>query len=218
MIADPIRRQLDEIHVQRGRPMIITDADEVLFAFMAGLEGYLNGEGLTFDFSSFAITGNVKDSDGVALDQKAVRQHLGVFFERHTGELAPVNDAAEHLAHLSEKAQIVVLSNIPLAHREARQDALRRHGMNYPLIANEGAKGPAVHDLFTRAAAPAIFIDDIPHNHSSVREHADDVHRLHFVADPRLARLIPKSDDAHERVDTWPEARPIIERRLFGNA
>ena len=71
MIADPIRRQLDEIEIVRGRPMIITDADEVLFAFMAGLEGYLNGEGLTFDFSSFAITGNVKDANGVALDQQA---------------------------------------------------------------------------------------------------------------------------------------------------
>ena len=196
--------------------MIITDADEVLFAFMAGLEGYLNGEGLTFDFSSFAITGNVKDANGVALDQQAVRQHLGVFFERHTGELDPVEHAAESLAHLSEQAQVVVLSNIPIAQREARQDALRRHGMDYPLIANEGAKGPAVHDLFSRAEAPAIFIDDIPHNHSSVAEHADDVHRLHFVADPRLARLIPKSDHAHDRVDTWPEARPIIERRLFG--
>jgi len=217
MIPDPIREQIDAIHVEPGRPLIITDADEVLFAFMAGLESYLNGEGLTFDFSSFAITGNVKDATGRALEQKEVREHLGVFFERHTHELDPVEHAAETLAQLSQEAQVVVLSNIPLPQRGARQQALRQHGMDYPLIANEGAKGPAVSELFRRAAAPSIFIDDIPHNHSSVREHADDVHRLHFVADPRLARLIPRSDDAHARADTWPEARPIIEARILGS-
>lgn len=216
MIPEQILSQLDATPVQAGKPMVITDADEVLFAFMAGLESYLSGEGLSFDFSSFAITGNVKDQDGQPLDRDAVRSHLGVFFERHTEELDPVDQAADALARLSERAQIVVLSNIPLPQREARQQALRRHGMDYPLIANEGAKGPAVRHLTERANAQAIFIDDIPHNHASVREHAFDVHRLHFVADPRLARLIPKSDDAHERVDTWPEALPIIERRLFG--
>ncbi|WP_417520202.1 hypothetical protein [Minwuia sp.] len=216
MIPEPIRAQLDAIHIEPGRPLIISDADEVLFAFMAGLETYLQGEGLSFDFSSFAITGNVKDSDGRALDQAAVRTHLGTFFERHTGELHPVDGAAEALAELSEEAQVVVLSNIPLARRAARASALARHGMDYPLIANEGAKGPAVSALFARARAPAVFIDDIPHNHASVREHADDVHRLHFVADTRLAKLIPKADDSHARADTWPEARPIIERHLFG--
>ncbi|WP_416899809.1 MAG: hypothetical protein ACMVY4_08920 [Minwuia sp.] len=216
MIADEIREQIDAIGIERGRPLLISDADEVLFAFMAGLESYLQGEGLSFDFSSFAITGNVKDADGMALDREAVRSHLGVFFERHTEALDPVEHAAETLAELSKEAQIIVLSNIPLAQRGARARALARHGMDYPLIANEGAKGPAVRLLHDRAAAPAVFIDDIPHNHASVRDHAEDVHRLHFVADTRLARLIPQAEHCHARADTWLEARPIIERHLFG--
>ena len=216
MIADEIRAQIDAIDIEAGRPLLITDADEVLFAFMAGLESYLQGEGLSFDFSSFAITGNVKDSGGQALDRDAVKGHLGVFFERHTEGLDPVDQAAETLAELSRDAQIVVLSNIPLPQRGARARALARHGMDYPLIANEGAKGPAVAMLHERALAPAIFIDDIPHNHSSVRDHAEDVHRLHFVADTRLAKLIPPAEHSHARADTWPEARPIIERHLFG--
>ena len=215
MIPEQVQEQLDRLEVEAGRPIVVTDADEVLFAFMAGLENYLIGEGLTFDFSSFAISGNVKTPDGTALDRDAVRDHLGVFFERHTEELDPVERAAETLEELARRAQIVVLSNIPLKQREARQRALRRHGMDYPLIANEGLKGPAVRRLHEMADAPAVFIDDIPHNHSSVREHAPDVHRLHFVADPRLASLIPRAEDSHHRADTWPEARRIIERHLF---
>ena len=102
MIPEQILSQLDATPVQAGKPMVITDADEVLFAFMAGLESYLSGEGLSFDFSSFAITGNVKDQDGQPLDRDAVRSHLGVFFERHTEELDPVDQAADALARLSE--------------------------------------------------------------------------------------------------------------------
>lgn len=215
MIADQVQDQIDSLSIEAGRPLIVTDADEVLFAFMAGLEAYLAGEGLNFDFSSFAISGNVKRPDGTALDREAVREHLGVFFERHTEELDPVDLAAETLGGLADRAQVVVLSNVPLSQREARQRALQRHGMDYPLIANEGLKGPAVRRLHEMAAAPAVFIDDIPHNHSSVREHAPEVHRLHFVADPRLARLIPRAEDSHNRADTWPEARHIIERHLF---
>ncbi|MDF1722016.1 MAG: hypothetical protein P1U65_15200 [Minwuia sp.] len=214
---DPaIRAQIDAIEIVPGRPMVISDADEVLFAFMDGLVGYLEGAGLQFDWASFGITGNVRDADGRALAGPEVKAHLGTFFARHTAELKPVPGAADALAHLSQRAQIVVLSNIPANGAEGRRQALRRHGMDYPLIANEGLKGPAVHLLQERAGAEAIFIDDIPHNHSSVAKSAGHVHRLHFVADPRLAPMIAKADDAHHRADTWPEATPFIESRLFG--
>ncbi|WP_281018482.1 MULTISPECIES: hypothetical protein [unclassified Minwuia] len=215
---DPaIRAQIDAIDIIPGRPLVISDADEVLFAFMEGLERYLNSVDLTFDWSSFGITGNVRDADGRALEGKEVRTHLGTFFANHTAELTPVPGAAEALAHLSERAQIVVLSNIPANGAEGRRQALRRHGMDFPLVANEGLKGPAVRLLQQRAGAEAIFIDDIPHNHTSVARSAVDVHRLHFVADPRLAPMLPMAEDAHHRADTWPEATPFIEARLFGD-
>lgn len=216
ILADATRQQIDAIRIEAGRPLIITDADEVLFAFMAGLERYLNGEGFTFDWSSFAISGNVRRADGTVVPRDEVRGHLAVFFDRHTEELDPVDDAAAVLSALSQRAQIVVLSNLPAAQGAARQRALIRHGMDYPLIVNEGLKGPAVRLMADRAAAPTVFIDDIPHNHSSVATAAPDVHRLHFVADPRLARLLPPAGDSHHRADRWPEARMFIEDRLFG--
>ncbi|MEC9345359.1 MAG: hypothetical protein VYB54_03975 [Pseudomonadota bacterium] len=215
-LADATRQQIDALRIQAGRPLIITDADEVLFAFMAGLERYLIGEGYTFDWSSFAISGNVRRADGTVVPRDEVREHLGVFFDRHTEELDPVEHAAAVLADLSGRAQVVVLSNLPQSQGAARQRALIRHGMDYPLVVNEGLKGPAVRLLADLAAAPTVFIDDIPHNHASVARAAPDVHRLHFVADPRLARLIPQAEASHHRADRWPDARTFIEDRLFG--
>ena len=215
-LTEATRQQIDALSITAGRPLIITDADEVLFAFMAGLERYLNREGFSFDWSSFAISGNVRRADGSVVPRDEVRGHLAIFFDRHTEELDPVEDAARVLLALSARAQIVVLSNLPAAQGAARQRALVRHGMDYPLIVNEGLKGPAVRLLADRAAAPTVFIDDIPHNHASVALAAPQVHRLHFVADPRLARLLPPADASHHRADRWPEARGFIEDRLFG--
>ncbi len=55
-----VATQLDDLHLVADRPLIISDADEVLVQFAAGLEFYLQGQGLYFDISSFAITGNVR--------------------------------------------------------------------------------------------------------------------------------------------------------------
>lgn len=210
-----VAAQLAELAIQAGRPLVVSDADEVLFAFMASFERYLNRRGLIFDWSSFALTGNVRErGSNAALPAPAVRDHLAAFFENHTEDIAPVAGAREALAELGRAAQIVVLSNLPLAQRAARQRALSHHGMDFPLIANIGLKGPAVRALSDRARAPAVFIDDIPHNHSSVAAAAGAVWRLHMVADPRLARLLDRAPDSHARIDTWPEAAPVLAARL----
>ena len=63
-------------------------------------------------------------------------------------------------------------------------------------------------------AAPVFFLDDIPHNLASVAEAAPEVIRMHFIADPRLAALIPPASDCHFAGSSWPEARRFIEARL----
>ena len=86
--------------------------------------------------------------------------------------------------------------------------------MAYPLIANQGPKGRAARALADRVGAPLIFIDDIPNQHSSVREAVADAFCLHFVGEPRLARLLPQAAASDHRADTWAEALPVLERRL----
>jgi hypothetical protein len=197
------------------RPLIVTDADEVLFAFMAAFESYLEETGHYFDWSSFALDGNVRlRADSTPVPRAGVLGLLEAFFEHHTAALEPVPGAAAALESLSRRAQVVVLSNIPAAQEAARRASLARHGMAYPLIANTGEKGPAVGRLAEAVAAPVFFLDDGPRHHASVARCAPRVRRLHMVADARLAALLGPVADAHHAVRHWPEARTVIEAEL----
>jgi hypothetical protein len=210
-----VATQIDQLELVRGRPLIVTDADEVLFAFMAGFERFLESINLYFHWGSYALVGNVRTrADDRPVEAEAVRELLKRFFEEHTEMLDPVPGAADALQALSARAQIVVLSNLPLAQAPARRRALAAHGMDYPLIANTGGKGNAVRRLEERVAAPVIFIDDIPTQHTSVRSAAERVLCLHLIADPRLARLLGPAEHSDHRTDTWPEARALIEAAL----
>ena len=139
-----------------------------------------------------------------------VKKLLADFFAEQTADLDPVDGAAAALRRLSGSAQIVVLSNVPQAAVADRIACLRRHGMDFPLIANVGAKGPAVRALMGDAVRPAVFIDDSPHNHKSVAQAAPDILRLHFVAHPRWAALVGPAEYADQRLHSWPEIEAAI--------
>ena len=212
--APDVFEQIEALPLEARRPLIVTDADEVLFVFMADFEQYLDEHGHYFDWRSYALLGNVRRrSDDGAVDWDMTRRLLDGFFDARTESMDVAPGASESLATLNRRAQIVVLSNLPHTRRPERSRALELSGMDYPLISNEGPKGPAVHALAARVEAPVFFIDDAPTHHESVAEHADAVRRLHMVADSRLARIVPAAD-SHHRVDDWPGARAIIEAEL----
>jgi hypothetical protein len=214
-VHDDVKQQLTELRLAPDRPLIISDADEVLLQFMAGLEHFLGGKDLYIDLSSFAITGNVKrNSDDTAVSGDEVKELLAAFFVERTEHLPAVPGAAEALEALSGRAQVIVVTNVPLEQREARIRGLRNVGMDYPVIANIGLKGAVIRDISATIKAPVFFLDDIPHNIASVAEHAEHVHRIHFVADPRLAKLIDPAKGCHQRIDDWPTAHAYIEGHL----
>lgn len=216
-LHEDVARQIADLAIDPDRPIVISDADEVVLQFVAGLEDFLEAQSraMFLDLTSFALTGNIRYRDTAeAATATEVKALLASFFEQRTEHLSPVPGAAEALAALSPRAQIVILSNVPLAQRGARQRSLQRHGMDFPVIANSGAKGPAVAEIVSNLAAPAFFLDDIPHNITSVAETSADVVRMHFVADPRLARLVDPPDDCHFHGGDWPTARAFIEVEL----
>lgn len=214
-LHDSVAAQLAGLTLERDRPLIVSDADEVLFAFMAGFERYLHAQGLYFDWRSFALTGNVRRREGdEAVPAEEMPALLHGFFDTSTESLDPVPGAAAALQALSRDAQVVVLSNVPLPQIEARKRALAAHGMDYPLIANVGGKGAAVRHMARQIAAPVVFIDDIPHQHRSVRKAAADTFCLHFVADPRLAALLGRAEECDHRADDWPAAESAIAAEL----
>lgn len=214
-LHDDVLSQLEDLAFDPERPLIVSDADEVIFAFVRGLEAYLLDNGHFMDLKSFAMRGNIRDSkSGEAVSAEAVKSLINGYFSERTEQIEPVDGAADALGALSERAQIMVLSNLPLDCRDARHRALVKHGMDYPLVANIGRKGPAMAYLAARQEAPMYFLDDIPHNITSVAQAAGSVTRLHFVADHRLRDLIGAADDADVRTDDWPAARRYIEGHL----
>lgn len=199
------------VPVDPSRPLIICDADEVLLQFMVGLERFLERRACYVDFASFRIHGNVRHratSEPVA--HAEVSELLGAFFESETRTLEAVPGAAAALADLNRHAQIVILSNLPETARAARIENLAGHGIAYPVIAGKGPKGEIVKRMIEGHKQPVVFIDDLPPHIASVAVETPHVHRLHFIADARLARLLPKAPDAHARIDTWPEAASWI--------
>lgn len=210
-----VAEQLATLALTRGKPLVIVDADEVLFYFMRGLERFLESRDLYFDWASYALHGNIRQRrDDATVAAEILHPLLQRFFADTTEALEPVEGAAQALAELSRAAQVVVLSNVPMPARTARIRALARHGMAYPLIANTGPKGPAVAFMLKQAMAPAVFIDDIPHNHASVAELAPAAHRLHYIADSRLAALLGPAPACHHRAESWVDMQTHIQSLL----
>ncbi len=206
-----VLQQLESLRFDPDRPLIISDADEVIFAFVRGLEDFLDEQDLYLDLKSFAITGNIRSKgDHEAIDAEQVRAIVAVFHQEKTQTMPLVPGAIEALNRLKREAQVMVLSNTPLAMRQARTDTLARHGLAVPLVANIGRKGPAVAYLARRHAAAMVFIDDIPHNIKSVSEDAPKVTCLHFIGDPRLAKLLGPAAGSDARIDNWPNAIDYI--------
>ncbi|MEQ9520136.1 MAG: hypothetical protein RLN89_11935 [Parvibaculum sp.] len=206
---------LSKLDLDPARPLIISDADEVLLQFMAGLERYLDGRGLWIDLQSFALSGNIKEKDtNTPFPLEDTKDLLADFFASETHKLEAVEHAADALKRLSERAQIIVLTNVPFEQRDTRAQSLARQGMDYPVIANTGLKGGAVKYLGDRITAPIFFLDDIPHNLKSVAEAHEPSRRLHFIADPRLAKLLPPSKHSHFHSSHWPDAETFIKQEL----
>jgi hypothetical protein len=188
--------QLETLVLDPRRPVIVTDADEVLFSFMADFETWLGTQGFRFVWGSFALSGNVREmATGRTVEPSEMPVLLAGYFRDRTELVPVVAGAPAALSRLSARAQIVVLSNLPLENRDARARALAKAGMDYPLVANIGS------------------------NHIvSVGKSVPDSLRLHFVADPRLAKLIGQAKDSHHRVDEWDKALAVIEAALDGKA
>jgi len=188
----------------RARPLIICDADEVLLQFFVTLEKYLEDQGYYIRLDSFALNGNIRSiTDDSVVEPTVIGSLMQSFFKGaiHTSPI--VDGAAPALQRLSQEAEICVLTNLPGAQAQARQQSLGAAGITFPVICNSGHKGPAVKRLEDAWKSQISFIDDLPPNHDSVEQEAPDVHRIHFVADERLSKLIDKPASAHARLHDW---------------
>jgi hypothetical protein len=215
MMHDFTKQQLAQLSVAADRPLIICDVDEVVVHFTRALESFLAERNMWLDTSSFAISGNIKSTTGnAAVSDQVVSELIDQFFTEKTADLEPIDDAVASLNQLSDRATLVLLTNLPHHARDKRISNMLALGISYPVITNSGPKGPAINHLASLTNETVVFVDDSPGFIKSAYDHAPDVHLIHFLQDQRFARHLEPFPFASLTTGRWTEALPHIEKLL----
>lgn len=215
MSGDPETvRQIAEL-AEDDRPLLVLDVDEVVLEFVRPFTGYLHAQDLHLNTDSFRLHGNVVHRrTGFAVEHERVSELLEAFFGVQGEWQCCADGAAEVLARLAPRAEIVMLTAMPHRHREGRRALLDRLALPYPLLTTEMPKGPAVKMLRGRKPRPVVFVDDIPHNLASVREAVPDAALFHLMAHSALRALLPPFGEGITVVENWAEAEPKLAAAL----
>jgi hypothetical protein len=200
-----------------SRPLLITDCDEVLLHMVAHFDAWL-GEVHDIDFAfesgNFGGAMTIRSS-GEAVAEERVWPLLDQFFREEMHRQTIVPGALEALGRIGENADIVNLTNLGDEAHPWRVEQLAAHGIAHEVVCNRGGKGgPARRIIERHDASRAAFVDDLAVHHASLAKHAPEVHRLHMIAEPRLAAVIPPAEHAHARIDDWPTATEWLLERL----
>ncbi len=202
-----------------SRPLLITDCDEVLLHMVAHFEAWLDeAHQIAFAFESGSFGGAMTaKASGEAVPEDRVWPLLEEFFRGEMHRQTIVPGAVEALGRIGEIADIVILTNLGDEAHSWRVEQLARHGIAHEVVCNSGGKGVPARSIIHRyGASRTAFVDDLPVHHVSVAKHAPEVHRLHMIAEPRLAPAIPPAEKAHARIDDWPTATEWLIERLTG--
>ncbi len=202
-----------------GRPLIITDCDEVLLHMVSPFRDWLGeAHGITFDFKRDFETALVK-ADGSIVPREGIWTLLNGFFDGEMHRQMPIAGAVQSIQHLQEHADVVVLTNLNDHRQLDRSRQLSAVGLDLPVYTNQGPKGGALQAIVAEyGPSRALFIDDLPQHHDSVSQITPEVMRLHLVGEPLIAAHIAcaaKAGHAHARIDDWASALPWIKQNFL---
>jgi hypothetical protein len=211
MSDDPeTARQIEELAAD-DRPLLVLDVDDVILEFIRPLPRFLEARGFDLTVASFRLTGNIAErGTGRLATQEEVTFLLDAFFQEQADWQSVTDGAADALAMLGERVEIVLLTAMFHRHRAARRAHLDALGLTYPLLTTEMAKGPAVAKLRGNKGRPVAFVDDQPNNLTSVRQSVEDAHLFHLMADNSLRQFLPPLAPDIAVVQDWREATPRI--------
>jgi hypothetical protein len=203
-----------------GRPLIITDCDEVILHMVAPFRTWLaqeHGVAFVMNGNDFAKS---MSRNGELLEPAEMWHLLGAFFDTEMPRQNPIAGAIESLSELAEHADVVCLTNLEHHRNEARTLQLAEHGLPLKVFTNQGPKGPAIRAILEEyAPSRAVFIDDIAVHHGSAFELTPQVTRLHLCGEPEMAPHITcafQAGHAHARIDDWAGALPWLKAQLHG--
>ncbi|TPG13662.1 HAD family hydrolase [Sphingomonas oligophenolica] len=199
------------------KSLLICDCDEVLLHMVRHFGTWLDeAHDIDFDLTGGSFENSMTRRDGnSAPTRDDMWAMLRQFFpgEMHRQTLVP--HAAEALARIAVRADIVILTNLQDDCRQPRIEQLAAFGIAHRVECNQGGKGRPVARLVAEYGDPVtVFVDDLAVHHESVAEHAPGVFRLHMIAEPELAGHVPPAPHASARIDDWRAAADWIDARF----
>lgn len=123
MSDDPeTARQIEELSAD-DRPLLVLDVDDVVLEFIRPFPHFLKSRGYGLTLASFRLTGNIAETaSGRLIEQPEVTALLGDFFDTQADWQSITDGAAETLARLGNRAEIIMLTAMSL---EASSLAIR---------------------------------------------------------------------------------------------
>lgn len=165
-------------------------------------------------------------ASGEPVEGAQIWRLLRAFFESEMPRQTAIPGAVDAIGQLSERADVVVLTNLLDDHRDSRQAQLDSHGIAARVYTNQGPKGPALRAIIEEyRPSHTFFVDDLPQHHRSARETlggpggrtGGEITTLHLCGEPLLAPHIAcahAAGHADARIDNWAEALPWLLARL----
>ncbi len=206
-----MQTNLKNIQIDNSLPIIICDADEVIFEFMKSFDKYLNNNNMHFSYNSFKLNGNIsylKDNKVVEADK--IQNIILDFFKNCTLNMPLIKDSKKTLKELKKYTNIVILSNIPKTYASYRVKCLKNNNMNYNFLYNNGPKGNVCRELEKLTSKKTFFIDDLPNQITSVSDSTKKVITIHFLQNEKLLKILPEVKNSNFNARNWKQVKKII--------
>jgi len=200
------KKQISGLSLDPTLPLMIFDADEVLVHFAEPFANYLKKHNHRLHLTGYRLDNAIKiaETDDVA-DPDTAKDLVWGFINEETKNQPAAKGAPEALKKLQEYAQIIILSNVPYSVHDDRVFNLKSIDMDYPLISNEGMKGPAVKEILKNHKAKSFFIDDNPYQVESVYNDNQDTVCVHFSVCDLVKPYMPKAVGASIEPSSWDD-------------
>ena len=199
------------LKIDNNLPLLICDADEVIFEFMENFDNYLQLNDMYFSYESFKLNGNIfNKKNNIAINNIYIPSIISKFFEEYALKMPLIKGAKSALNKLSKVMNIIILSNIPKACVANRIQCLNNNDMHYQLISNDGPKNIKCLELEKLTNKKVFFVDDLPNQISSVSSNCKNITTIHFLQNKKLLEIVPEVKDCDYKANNWEEILKII--------
>ena len=203
------------LNINPNLPLLISDADEVIFEFMESFEKYLLSNSMYFSYKSFKLNGNIYNQETKKpIDSANIPIIISNFFQEYAIKMPLIKGAKNILEKLSKFMNVIILSNIPKNYAADRMQCLKDNNMNYAFISNEGPKNIKCLELQKLTNKKVFFIDDLPNQISSVSNYCKNIITIHFLQNKKLLKIIPEVKDSDYNVNNWRSILKIINNNI----